>query len=158
MTPTTFAADPFTNKDVRVATLVSAAHFVSHYYILVLPPLFALVRAEFGVSYVELGIALTAFNLISAMMQTPAGFLVDRVSARAMLIGGLMVGAAALVLASLATTFWLFVAAFALLGLGNTVYHPADYTLLSHRVSATRMSHAYSVHTFAGILGSSIAP
>ena len=83
MTPTTLKAETTRTSDTKVITLVSAAHFVSHYYILVLPPLFPLIRNEFGVSYVELGAALTAFNVISAAMQTPAGFLVDRVSARA---------------------------------------------------------------------------
>jgi MFS transporter, FSR family, fosmidomycin resistance protein len=158
MTPTALARDIVAAPDTRVITLVSAAHFVSHYYILVLPPLFLLVRAEFGVSYVELGVALTAFNVISAAMQTPAGFLVDRVSARAMLVGGLALGAGALALASQAPTFWLVVAMFACLGLANTVYHPANYVLLSHRVSAPRMGQAYSIHTFAGILGSAVAP
>jgi len=158
MTPITIAAVPDAARDFRVIFLVSAAHFVSHYYMLVLPPLFPLVRAEFGVSYVELGAALVAFNVISGALQTPAGFLVDRISVRAVLVGALALGAAALSLASLAPTFWLFVAAFALLGLANTVYHPADYALLSHRVSLPRMPTAYSVHTFAGILGSSVAP
>ena len=158
MTPTTLAGEAAISRDTRVITLVSAAHFVSHYYILVLPPLFPLVRSEFGVSYVELGVALTAFNVISAVMQTPAGFLVDRVSARAMLVGGLLLGGGALALASVASAFWLFVASFAVLGLANTVYHPADYALLSHRVSTPRMSQAYSIHTFAGILGSAVAP
>jgi MFS transporter, FSR family, fosmidomycin resistance protein len=158
MTPTALARDIVAAPDTRVITLVSAAHFVSHYYILVLPPLFLLVRAEFDVSYVELGVALTAFNVISAAMQTPAGFVVDRVSARAMLVGGLALGAGALALASLAPAFWLVVAMFACLGLANTVYHPADYALLSHRVSAPRMGQAYSIHTFAGILGSAVAP
>jgi MFS family permease len=47
---------------------------------------------------------------------------------------------------------------FALLGLANTAYHPADYALLSHRISAPGMSKAYSIHTFSGILGSAVAP
>src|SRR5262249_38934806 len=158
MTPATLVGEAAAPRDTRVITLLGAAHFVSHYYILVLPPLFPLVRAEFGVSYVELGMALAAFNVISAAMQTPAGFLVDRVSARAMLVGGLLLGAGALALASVAPGFWLFVASFAALGLANTVYPPADYALLSHRVSAPRMSQAYSIHTFAGMLGSAVAP
>jgi FSR family fosmidomycin resistance protein-like MFS transporter len=158
MTPTTIAAAPDAARDFRVISLVSSAHFVSHYYNLVLPPLFPLVRAEFGVSYVELGAALIAFNVVSGTLQIPAGFLVDRISVRAVLVGALAVGAAALAIASMASAFWLFVASFALLGLANTVYHPADYALLSHRVSVPRMPTAYSVHTFAGILGSALAP
>jgi FSR family fosmidomycin resistance protein-like MFS transporter len=158
MTPTTLTAEAARTTDTRVLTLVSAAHFVSHYYILVLPPLFLLIRDEFAVSFVELGAALTAFNVISAAMQTPAGFLVDRVSARAVLVGGLLLGAGALLGASMAPAFWMVVAMFAFLGLANTVYHPADYALLSHRISAARMSKAYSIHTFSGILGSAVAP
>jgi MFS family permease len=50
------------------------------------------------------------------------------------------------------------IAAFGLVGLGNTVYHPADYALLSRHIAPARMSHAYSVHTFAGMLGSAAAP
>jgi len=158
MTPTTIATDAGSARDTKVITLVSAAHFVSHYYILLLPPLFPLVRAEFGVTYVELGAALAAFNVIAAAMQTPAGFLVDRVSARAVLVGGLVLGAGAFGIASLLSSFWAFVAMFALAGLANTVYHPAEYALLSHRVAPSRMGKAYSIHTFAGILGSAVAP
>jgi len=158
MTPTTLAGDTTPPSDTKVITLVSAAHFVSHYYYLVLPPLFPLVRAEFGVSYLELGFALTAYNAISAAMQIPAGFLVDRVGARVLLTGGVALGAGALGIASFASAFWVFVAMFAVLGLANTVYHPADYAVLSRRVSARRMGQAYSIHTFAGILGSAVAP
>jgi FSR family fosmidomycin resistance protein-like MFS transporter len=159
MTPTTeIAARAEPASDVQVIGLVSAAHFVSHYYILLLPPLFTVIRADFGVSYTELGLALTVFNVVSAALQTPAGFLADRVSARAVLVGGLALGALALAGAALLPSFWAFVAMFALLGLGNTVYHPADYALLSRHVSAARMGQAFSVHTFAGMLGGAVAP
>ena len=145
-------------SDVKLIAGVSAAHFVSHYYILILPPLFDFVRADYNVSYTELGLALTAFNLISAVLQTPAGFLVDRVSARLVLIAGLLLGAGGFAIAGLVNSFWVFVAMFAVAGLGNAVYHPANYALLSHHVSGKRIGQAYSVHTFAGILGGACAP
>jgi MFS family permease len=144
--------------DVRLITGVSAAHFVSHYYILVLPPVFAFVRAEYGVSYTELGLALTVFNAVSAVLQTPAGFLVDRFNARLILAVGLLIGAAGLAIAATVHSYWVLVAMFGLMGVGNTVYHPADYALLSRQVSSERISQAYSVHTFAGLLGSAAAP
>jgi MFS family permease len=92
------------------------------------------------------------------VLQTPAGFLVDRVSARLLLILGLIIGAAAFATAALVHSFWLFVAMFALAGLGNTVYHPADYALLSRHIPAERVSRAFSLHTFAGMLGNAAAP
>jgi MFS family permease len=142
----------------RLVLSVSAAHFVSHYYILLLPPLFEFVRADYGVSYTELGLALLAHNLVSALLQTPTGFLVDRFGARALLIGALILGAIAYGVAGIVHSFWVLVAMFAVAGLANTVYHPADYALLSHHVPPARIAKAFSVHTFAGMLGSAAAP
>ena len=144
--------------EFRLIAGVSAAHFVSHYYILVLPPLFAFVRADYGVSYTQIGLVLTVFNAVSAVLQTPAGFLVDRVNARLVLVAGLLCGALGLAVASAVNSYWVLVAMFGLMGIGNTVYHPANYALLSRHVSAERVSHAYSIHTFAGLAGGAIAP
>ena len=158
----TQAAEQFplraTVGDARLVSVVSAAHFVSHYYILLLPPLFVFVRADYGVSYTELGFALAAFNVISATLQTPAGFLVDRLGARILLIGGLLLGAAAFATAAAVDLFWVLVVMFGFAGLANTVYHPADYAMLSHHVAPERISKAFSIYTFAGMLGSAAAP
>ncbi len=143
---------------IRIVGAVSAAHFVSHYYILLLAPLLPFVRADYGVTYTEIGFALAAFNVVSAVLQTPAGFLVDRLGARMLLIAGLVIGSCAFIIAGLFHSFWLLVAMFALAGVGNTVYHPADYALLSQHVPGERIGQAFSVHTFAGMLGSAVAP
>ena len=142
----------------RIVGAVSAAHFVSHYYILLLAPLLPFVRAEYGVSYTEIGFAFAAFNVVSTVLQTPVGFLVDWLGARILLIAGLAIGASAFTVAGLVDSFWVMVAMFALAGVGNTVYHPADYALLSHHVPSDRIGQAFSVHTFAGMLGSAVAP
>jgi MFS family permease len=144
--------------DVRLIGGVSAAHFVSHFYLLVLPPLFAFVQADYGASYTELGVAFAVLNGVSAVLQTPAGFLIDRINARLALVGALLLGAVAFAIAAAAHSYWVLVAMFALLGLANTVYHPADYALLSRHVAPERMSQAYSFHTFAGMLGSAATP
>ena len=142
----------------RIVGVVSAAHFVSHYYILLLAPLLPFVRAEYGVSYTEIGFAFAAFNGVSAALQTPAGFLVDWLGARILLIGGLAIGASAFMLVGLIHSFLAMVALFALAGVGNTIYHPADYAMLSQHVPSDRIGQAFSVHTFAGMLGSAVAP
>jgi MFS family permease len=158
MTSTTLNGASSRATDFRIIGLVGSAHFVSHIYILVLPPLFPFLRAEFGVSYTELGAAIALFNILSAVLQTPAGYLVDRTSARAVLVGGLVLGAASLFAASMAPNFILFTLMFAVLGIANTVYHPADYALLSTRISAARTGQAFSIHIFAGFIGTAITP
>src|SRR5260370_5959057 len=144
--------------ETKFVGTVCFAHFASHYYITLLAPLFLFVREDYGVTYTQLGLAFTAFNVVSTALQTPTGFLVDRVSARFLLIVGLLIGATAFAIAALVNSFWVFVAMFALAGLGNTVYHPADYALLSRHVPAARAGRAFSLHTFAGMLGNAAAP
>ncbi|HLH96504.1 MAG TPA: MFS transporter [Xanthobacteraceae bacterium] len=144
--------------ETKFVATICFVHFASHYYITLLAPLFLFVRADYGVSYTELGLAYTAFNVVSTALQTPAGFLVDRVSARALLVAGLIIGAVAFAIAAAVDSFFIFVAMFALAGLGNTVYHPADYALLSRHVPTERAGRAFSLHTFAGMLGNAAAP
>src|ERR1043166_1381917 len=145
-------------NDGRIVPLVCAAHFVSHFYILVLPPLFPFIREFYGVSYTQLGLALTVFNITTALCQTPAGFLVDRVGPRSVLVSGLVLGAACLAIVGAIPSFWLMVAMFALLGVANGVYHPADYAILSQLVSNERAGQAFSLHIFAGFLGTAVTP
>jgi MFS transporter, FSR family, fosmidomycin resistance protein len=145
-------------SETRLVGTVCFVHFISHIYIMLLAPVFLFVREDFSVSYTELGLALTAFSVTSTLFQTPTGFIVDRMSPRLVLIAGLLVQAVAFTVAGLTDSFWLFIGMFALAGLGNTAYHPADYALLSHHVAPERMGRAFSLHTFAGMAGNAAGP
>jgi MFS transporter, FSR family, fosmidomycin resistance protein len=142
----------------RLIGAVCAAHMMSHYYMLLLAPLFVFVRADFNVSYTELALALTVFNVVSGLLQTPIGFLVDRIGARVVLIAGLTVASIAYAIAGLVDSYWVFIAMYGVGGLGNTVFHPSDYSLLSHHSPKERIGQVFAFHSFAGILGSAIAP
>ena len=145
-------------RDAKVISIVAVAHFVSHVYIMLLPPIFLLVKDHFGVGYTEIALALTAYNVMSALLQTPAGFMVDRIGARVMLTGGLILSGIAICVAALLPGYWFFLIGYALLGVANTVFHPADYSILSATVDGKRMGKAFSIHTFAGYLGSGVTP
>jgi MFS family permease len=151
-------ADASWLRDAKVISIVAIAHFVSHVYIMLLPPIFLLVKDHFGVGYTEIALALTAYNVMSALLQTPAGFMVDRIGARVMLTGGLILSGLAICVAALLPGYWFFLIGYALLGVANTVYHPADYSILSATVDGRRMGKAFSIHTFAGYLGSGVTP
>lgn len=158
MTPLPAAERAARGGERKAVVLISGAHLVSHFYYLVLPPLFPLLKERFGVGYIELGLALTLFNVVSAFTQAPMGFLVDRIGSRRVLIGGLCLGGLAWISLGLMPTYgWMLVAG-VLAGVANSVYHPADYAILSARIPETRIGRAFSIHTFAGFLGSALAP
>jgi MFS transporter, FSR family, fosmidomycin resistance protein len=142
----------------RLIAAVCAAHMMSHYYMLLLAPLFAFVRADFNVSYTKLALALTVFNVVSGLLQTPIGFLVDRIGARIVLIVGLAISSIAYAIAGMVDSYWVFIAMYGLGGLGNTVFHPSDYSLLANHAPKNRLSQVFAFHTFAGMVGSGIAP
>jgi MFS transporter, FSR family, fosmidomycin resistance protein len=144
--------------DMRTMGLVGLAHGTSHFFHMLLPPLFPLFVAEFGVSYAQLGLVVTIFFVVSGIGQALAGFLVDRIGARPVLFAALTCFVAAGVLGSIARGLDGLLLAAALAGLGNSPFHPVDFTILNKRVSQPRLGHAFSVHGISGNLGWAAAP
>ncbi|MFL6708645.1 MAG: MFS transporter [Massilia sp.] len=145
-------------QDARVIGLVGLAHGVSHFYHLILASLFVWIKPAFGLSYSQLGLLMTVFFIISGVGQMLAGFVVDKVGATRVLFGGMAtLGVAALVLA-VAPGYGMLLLGSLLAGAGNSVFHPADYTLLNQRVSKERLAHGFSVHGISGNFGWAAAP
>ncbi len=151
-------SSPTLRQDARVIGLVGLAHGVSHFYHLILAALFVWIKPAFGLSYSQLGLLMTVFFIISGVGQMLAGFVVDRVGATRVLFGGMAtLGVAALVLAA-APGYEVLLLGSLLAGAGNSVFHPADYTLLNQRVSKERLAHGFSVHGISGNFGWAAAP
>jgi MFS family permease len=151
------SAAPF-RQDAKVIGLIGSAHCLSHFFQLALPPLFPLLKAEFGVSYATLGALVSVFYIASGICQFGAGFAVDRYGARPVLLGGMGLLAGGALAASFAPgVLWLFPVTL-LMGIGNGVFHPADFAVLNAHVAFKRLGHAYSTHGIGGSLGYAIAP
>jgi MFS family permease len=154
----TEAASGVMRRNVQVLALIGSGHAVSHFYALALPPLFPILREQLDVSYAALGLLVTLFNVSTGAAQIPAGFLVDRFGARRLLLLGLAIMGAAMTGVGFAPSYWLMLVLVAVVGVGNSVFHPADYAILSASVDRTWVGRAFGIHTFTGFIGFMLAP
>ena len=57
-----------------------------------------------------------------------------------------------------ATAYWQIVVLALLSGIGNSVFHPADYAILSGSIEPSRLGRSFAFHTFTGNIGFAAAP
>ncbi len=155
---TTAVLPPAATRDIETISVIGFVHGVSHFFHLLLPPLFPWLMPEFGLSFTGIGTTMTVFFIVSGVGQATAGFLVDRFGAARVLGGGITCFALAGIVLHFATGYPMLVLVTALAGLGNSVFHPADFTVLNRHVSQPRLGHAFSVHGLSGNLGWAAAP
>lgn len=138
--------------------LISVAHLVSHVYLMVIVSLFPFLRNEFGIGFIELGFALGTSSIVSMVLQTPAGMLVDRIGSRPLLIAALCMGGLSFIGIGIFVSYPALLIGMVAVGIANTVFHPADYSILSSHISSTRIGRAFSIHTFSGFIGGAMTP
>lgn len=140
-------------EDARAAGTVGLAHMTSHFFQLLLPPIYPLLMRDFGIGFTEAGFLATVFFVISSAGQAVAGFVVDRFGAYRVLLFGVAMLAAAGVTLGMSHSYAGLVLAAAIAGSGNAIFHPADFTILNRRVSPSRLGHAFAMHGLTGNLG-----
>ena len=145
-------------SDVRVIGLISLAHGSSHFFHLVLPPMFPWLKDAFALSYAELGLLMSVFFVVSCIAQAASGFLVDRIGARPVLFGGIGLLILAALVYSQSNGYAMLLMGAVIAGCGNGIFHPVDYTLINHKVSPPNLPYAYSMHGVTGYLGWAAAP
>jgi FSR family fosmidomycin resistance protein-like MFS transporter len=145
-------------NDATVIGLISFAHGMSHFYQLLLAPLFPFIKEELGVSYAALGFLVALFYTLSGVLQPLAGFVVDRYGARSVLLAGISFFVVSTLVMGFSTSYAMLAAGAALGGIGNSVFHPADFAILNARVSSARLGYAFSAHGVVGYVGYAVAP
>src|ERR1700728_3192699 len=136
---------PPQRTELKSLSLICSAHLISHFYYLVLIPLFPMLQAQLGLGFVKLGLAITVFNIVSGLVQTPMGYAVDRFGARRVLVAGLSLGGLAYVSIGLFPVYPWILCASVLLGVANAVFHPADYAILGAVIEPSRLGKAFSI-------------
>jgi len=140
-------------QQMAVIGLISAGHFISHFYVICLAPLLPVMAADLKVGYAELGLITSGFFLAGAALQMPAGMLVDRIGAKRVLFVGMFILSSAITLAGLRESYWALLILFMIAGAGNCVCHPCDYVIMSSSISEDKLGRAFSIHSFSGSAG-----
>jgi len=154
--PSPPADDP--RRDARLIGVIGVAHGTSHFFHLILAPLFPWLKDAFGLSFAELGLLMTVFFVVSGVGQAAAGFLVDRVGALPVLLGSLALFVAGATGLALSGSYAALLVFSAVVGLGNAPFHPVDYSIMNARIAPARLGKAYAVHGVTGSLGWAAAP
>lgn len=145
-------------SDVSVIALVGFAHAVSHFFHLVIPLLFPWLMPAFGLTFTQAGVLMTVFFVISGLGQVLAGMVVDRTGSKPVLLCGVLLLALSGLLLGAAQNYAMLMLAAGVAGAGNSVFHPADFTIINRRVSKVRLGYAFAVHGLSGNLGWAAAP
>ncbi|MBD9476763.1 MFS transporter [Achromobacter sp. ACM01] len=145
-------------RDWKIILLIGVAHASSHFFQLVLPSLYVSLGNEFGLDFARLGLLVSTFYVVSGIGQASSGFVVDRIGARPVLWFGLACFVLSGVLIGSANGYAMLIVAAVVGGIGNSVFHPADYSIINHRISAPRLGHAFSTHGLTGNLGWALTP
>ncbi len=151
-------ADAYDSRQYRAIGLIGTAHFLSHLYQLVLPPMYGLVIADLKIGYAELGFVMTGYFVATTTLQLPAGYLVQRIGGRNVLALGLFINAASIALAGFTTTYWELLILMTCAGVGNSVFHPADFSLLAATVAESKLGKVFAMHSITGNAGFAAAP
>lgn len=138
--------------------LISGSHFVNHMYLVLLPPVFAILSTEFDVGLTALGFAVGVQGLTSTIFQLPFGHLSDTRGRGITLVSGLLLTAAGVFVIAAAPDFRTLLAGQALLGIGLAAHHPAHFPMLSAATAEDNRGRAFSLHGFAGNMGYAAAP
>lgn len=121
------------------------------------PAILPQIKEFFDVSNATAGLAITVVWAGYAIMQFPAGVLVDRLGERFLLTASLVVAAASIAVVGIAPTFFLFVLGCGLFGLGTGLYGPARGTALSNTFGGSDGA-AFGLTLAAGSIGSAALP
>ncbi len=141
-----------------VVGAVAASQYLNHAYLVLFPPILAVLSGEFAVGLAALGVALGVQGATNTAFQLPFGYLADRYDRTLALGLSSVLGAVGVVLAALAPSYEWLLAAQAVIGVGVAGHHPAHYPLISDATPDDLMGRAYSVYGFGGSLGFATPP
>lgn len=155
MAPGPSAAD---RETYLVVGTISASQLLNHAYLVLFPPVLALVATDFGVTVGAVGLALGVQGATNTLFQLPFGTLADRSDRTIALALSSLAGGVGVVGVAVAPTFEWFLVGQGLVGVGVAGHHPSHYPLLTDATPEELRGRVFSVYGVGGSLGFAAPP
>jgi predicted MFS family arabinose efflux permease len=136
-------------------SLLALLHALQHIYLNALPPLFLLLRADFNVSTLQIGLIGSVSGVIS-ILQGPAGYLVERIGGKRLAVLSMLGCSAAVFSYSLVPSFEFLLVVTAIFALAQVTFHPATYAMVVKRAASSHRGKYIAYHQVGGFIGSAI--
>jgi MFS family permease len=138
--------------------LITLGHSLTHWYPATFYLLLPIIGKELGLSYSEIGLIMTCQYIAGAVANIPGGVLVDTVGRKGVLMATSLfwVGFPYLLM-GFAHSYLMLLGCVALVGFGNSLWHPTAIPTLARRFP-DRKGLVLSLHSMGGNVGDALAP
>jgi len=142
----------------REMWLITLGHSLTHWYPATFYLLMPIIGKELGLSYSQIGLIMTCQYIAGAVANIPGGVLVDTVGRKGVLMATSLfwVGFPYLLM-GFAHSYLMLLGCVALVGVGNSLWHPTAIPTLARRFP-DRKGLVLSLHSMGGNVGDALAP
>jgi MFS family permease len=137
---------------------IGLGHALTHAYTAALYLLLPFIARDFGLSYSQIGFALSVRQFMSTIVNLPTGIIVDTVGRRNVFLALALLGTAVpYIVISATSTYWVLVACMGLMGVASFLWHPAAITSISEMYPSKR-GYGLAMHELGANVGDTLMP
>jgi len=145
-----------TREEKMVVALTGCSHALSHAYLLIFPAVLLLLKEEFSLGYLGLGVINNIMVFAYGLGALPGGMIYNRFGPKKLYLFCFLGSAAASLMLALSPNVVFFTVGLAILGSSGSVYHPMANSLITSKVK--EYGKALGIHGAAGNIGLATAP
>jgi len=145
------------NTVFAVLIAISFCHLLNDMMQSLLPAIYPNLKAQFGLSFVQVGLVTFAYQITASLLQPLVGLYADRRPTPLALPGGTLFTLAGLTILSLAQSYEVLLIGSCLLGVGSSIFHP-ESSRVARMAAGGRFGLAQSLFQVGGNAGSALGP
>ncbi|WP_210640881.1 MULTISPECIES: MFS transporter [unclassified Pseudomonas] len=142
---------------MRIIGAVALAHLINDLIQAVLPSIYPMLKASYGLTFTQVGLITLTFQLTASLLQPWVGYHTDRHPKPWLLPAGTVCTLIGIVMMSMVGSFPLILLAAALIGIGSSTFHP-EASRVARLASGGRYGLAQSTFQVGGNAGSAFGP